>query len=620
MGRGAVPLLIYDGGCTFCRAWIEGWRDATGDRVEYATSEQASPLFPEIAPERFAAAVVLVDCDGAVYDGAEAVARVLDLMPRRRWLVWLYRHMPGARLAAEFGYRVVAARRATFSRLTTTMWGDDLRPPRYYLVRWVFLRGLGGVYFCAFASLWLQLDGLIGSRGILPMRPWLEAVAARHGAWAGLRAPTLLWLAPSDWALNVAGATGVVLSVMLIIGTAPRAVSALLWLVYLSLFTVGRDFLSFQWDILLLETGFVAILFAPPGLRPRLHDETAVARTPLWLLRWLLFRLMFLSGVIKATSGDDSWWNLTALSFHYETQPLPAWTSWYAHNLPMWFHRVSVASMFVIELVVPVLIFAPRRLRLGALIAFVTLQFAIMATGNYGYFNILTCLLCVVLLDDSYLAALLPPRWRGLRSRRRTVESQQPRLRGYVVTVVAVALVAMSLAQAYGRVYGYKSIPTPVRTLLAWTGPFHFTNAYGLFAVMTKSRPEIIIEGSNDGKTWQSYGFRWKPGDPSVRPRFVAPHQPRLDWQMWFAALGDYRRNPWVVSLMYRLLEGSAPVLGLLGANPFPQVPPRYIRAMLYDYRFTTGPIRRAEGLWWKREVMRPYTPVLSLSSATQSN
>jgi len=502
-------------------------------------------------------------------------------------------------------------------------WGDDLRPSRYQLTRWLFLRGLGVVYLFAFASLWVQLDGLIGSRGILPAKPWLEAVAARYGELAVLRAPTLAWLWASDAALNALGAAGMVLSVMLILGAAPRVAAVLLWMLYLSLFTVGRVFLSFQWDILLLETGFIAILFAPAGLRPRLVDESAVARTPLWLLRWLLFRLMFLSGLVKLTSGDDSWWKLTALSFHYETQPLPAWTSWYAHNLPLWLHRASAVLMFAIELVVPLLIFAPRRLRCRACIALLGLQLAIMASGNFGYFNILTCLLCVVLLDDGYLAGLLPRRLTlavaAAGSSPRSPRSRRWSLGDYALGLSACVLVTMSLGQAYGRVYGYERVSMPLRRVLSVMAPFHLTNAYGLFTVMTKSRSEILIEGSDDGTRWREYEFRWKPGDPAVRPRFVAPHQPRLDWQMWFAALGDYRHNPWLISFMQRLLEGSAPVIGLLKANPFPRAPPRYIRAMLYDYRFTSAPTRRAEGLWWKREFKRPYTPVLSRSAATQA-
>jgi hypothetical protein len=319
---------------------------------------------------------------------------------------------------------------------------------------------------------------------------------------------------------------------------------------------------------------------------------------------------MLLSGLVKLASGDPAWWNLTALTYHFETQPLPTWTSWYAHNLPEGFHRFSCAVMFAIELVLPFFVWAPRRPRLLAAAGFVALQLGIMATGNYNFFNLLTCLLCVTLLDDSYLARMMPLRLvrsvelRGMRS-----DSPSGVGAASLVTL-AVVLVLLGTAQGWARLAGYGSVPSAVRRVLATFEPLHVTNAYGLFAVMTKERREIVIEGSADGETWKPYEFRWKPGDPAATPRFCEPHQPRLDWQMWFAALSSYRSNPWLLALMDRLLEGSQPVLDLLGSNPFPQRPPSYVRAVIYDYRFNTITGGRAEGTWWRRGAPRAYAPV----------
>jgi hypothetical protein len=233
-----------------------------------------------------------------------------------------------------------------------------------------------------------------------------------------------------------------------------------------------------------------------------------------------------------------------------------------------------------------------------------------MATGNYNFFNLLTCVLCVTLLDDAYLARMMPvPLVRSVELR--GTHSDAPSGVGTVgLAVLAALLLMLGTAQAWGRLAGYDAVPSPVRRVLAATGPFHLTNAYGLFAVMTKQRREIVIEGSADGESWKPYEFRWKPGDPARAPRFCQPHQPRLDWQMWFAALGTHRANPWLLSFMDRLLDGSQPVAALLGKNPFPERPPSYVRAVIYDYRFNTITGGRAEGTWWRRGPSRPYAPI----------
>jgi hypothetical protein len=329
----------------------------------------------------------------------------------------------------------------------------------------------------------------------------------------------------------------------------------------------------------------------------------------LWLMRWLLFRLMFGSGVVKLSSGDATWWNLTALSYHFETQPLPTWIGWYAHQLPVSLLRIACLAVLAIELAVPLLIFAPRRPRLAACAAFIGLQTLIALTGNYAYFNGLTIALSLLLLDDGVIDPRLP-RWvRSWFERRHRLRWYWP---AWVPVAAALLLLPSSLV-TLGQSMGLAvDLPPPLSLTQAALQPFRVVNSYGLFAVMTTARPEIVIEGSDDGTDWKAYEFEFKPGDPLRRPSFVAPHQPRLDWQMWFAALDRYEDNPWFASLCRRLLEGAPAVTALLAHNPFPERPPRLVRSVLYDYRFTSWDAGRADKAWWQRTRLRLYGPVLS--------
>jgi hypothetical protein len=479
----------------------------------------------------------------------------------------------------------------------------------YVLTRWVFLRGLGAVYFCAFASLWPQVLGLIGSRGILPARGFLEAVAAQAGPERFRLVPTLAWLDPSDSALRGLCLAGMLLSLLLIVGVLPVPTLAGLWLLYLSLVSVGQDFLGFQWDTLLLETGFLAIWLAPLRVWPRFASETPPSRLALWLGRWLLFRLMFGSGVVKLASGDPTWRDGTAMAFHYETQPLPTPPAWFLHLLPLPFHHFSTLAVLVVELAAPFLIFAPRRGRLAGAVLLAGLQALILLTGNFAFFNYLTLALCVLLLDDSALRRLVPARLRHWLPAEPEARPAPMRARRLALAPVAAVLLAVSL----GQIAGEFGLPSPLRSLVAWQEPLHLVNPYGLFAVMTTSHPVIAVEGSDDGRTWHEYGFRDQPQDVNQSPRFVAPFQPRLDWQLWFAALGSADNAPWFRAFLVRLLQGSPDVLGLLQTNPFPHAPPRFVRATLYDYRFTDARAKRLTGAWWQRRSLGLYFPPASL-------
>jgi predicted DCC family thiol-disulfide oxidoreductase YuxK len=622
------PLLLFDADCGFCRFWVARWQAMTRGQVEFAPAQQEARRFPQIAKEAWKRSVQLVTPAGEVYGGAEAVFRTLAYAAERRWMLSAYRHVPGARVVSEGAYRLVESHRGFFSRLTQLGWGRNPEPLSFLLSRWLFLRLLGLVYVIAFLSLWGQLAGLIGAHGILPVGNFLQGAQHDYGADAYHLFPTLAWINSSDAALKFLCGAGALSGLLVILGIVTGPALALAWMFYLSLVTVGQDFLSFQWDILLLETGFLAIFLAPWRLiePPWRSVNSRVSPTVLWLGRWLLFRLMFLSGAVKLLSGDAAWRNLTALEYHYWTQPLPTPVAWYAAQLPAWFQRASVVGAFALELGIPFLIFTPPRLRkLGAgLIA--AFQLLISLTGNYCFFNLLTIILCVLLLDDAFLNRWFPtrvvgyfaeghlsgaPLAEGVGAERRTS------LLGTAGRVIRAALAVLILIVSGTEVLGTfrlgAAVPSFARQLVYWQAPFDLSNSYGLFAVMTTSRDEIVVEGSADGQTWLAYEFKYKPGNLARRLPWVAPYQPRLDWQMWFAALATYQENRWFDNFMIRLLQGSPEVPALLATNPFAAEPPRYLRAALYTYRFTDFAERRATGDWWKRERKGLYFPEVSL-------
>ncbi len=600
------PLLIFDGDCGFCRRWIARWKTLTGDRVDYAPSQEAAPRFPEISEEEFRRSVQLVTPDGKVFDGAEAVFRSLAFAPRRGWLLAAYESVPGFAPMTELAYRAIASHRDAASAVTSALWGKTVEAPSYRVANALFLRLLGFCYLAAFLSLWLQVDGLVGSGGILPVRDFLEAVRAQLGGARWTLFPTLCWVDAGDGFLHFLCAGGTAASLLLLVGLVPVPALLVCWGFYLSLSVAGQEFLEFQWDILLLETGFLALWLAPVK-RWRFGLSLEASRVARALLLWLLFRLMFSSGFVKLASGDPNWRNLTALTFHYWTQPLPPWTAWFMDKLPLFFQKLSCAVMFAVELGAPFLILTPRRLRLLAAAAMAGLEAIIAATGNYAFFNLLTIALCVLLVDD----ASLPSRLR----RRAAADPQASRGRWprFALAPVAAVLLIASCVHFFAGTLRWR-LPWPgfAITLARAAVPFHSVGMYGLFMVMTTARPEILVEGSADGVTWIPYEFRWKPGDVTRRPSFVAPHQPRLDWQMWFAALGRCEDSPWFASFERRLLEGSPAVLRLLARNPFPDAPPRYLRTTTYAYRFTDAAERRATGAWWKRRLVGPYCPTLA--------
>ena len=615
------PLMVWDGECHFCKRWIERWQEITAGKVDYVTYQQAAHQFPEIPIEQFQRAVALVEPDGEIFFAAEAVYRSLQYRPSRKWLAWSYDHFPGFAPISETAYKFIARHRGLGSTITRLLWGKDVRPPTYFWAQRWFLRTLGLTYLIAFLSLWVQVDGLIGSNGVSPLNQFLPAARAQLGQDAYALLPTLCWFNSSDAFLHFLCGAGVVISLLLIFGIAPALSLIALFTFYLSLAMAEQIFLSFQWDVLLLETGFLAIFFAPWRLWPRgllLWPGSAgtgqpVSRAGLFLLKLLLFKLILMSGVVKLTSGDDSWgwvnhsfhWSaLTALDYHYWSQPLPTVFGWWADKSPEWFKHFSVAFCLAVEIIVPFFIWAPRRPRLIAAGLLIFLQLAIAITGNYCFFNLLTIALCLLLIDDASIGR----KYVTVRDRRDSY-----RLRRYAAIGVIIVTLPINAWLIFTAFKPRSRPPHALATVYGQLEAFRIVNGYGLFRVMTKDRGEIVVEGSAEGVEWLPYEFKWKPGDVKRAPGWCAPHQPRLDWQMWFAALESPQQNPWLVGLIVRLLQGSHEVTGLLAHNPFPDKPPRYIRATFYRYRFTTTSELRQTGAWWKREELREYLPALSM-------
>ncbi len=589
------PILIYDGDCSFCKFWVERWKHVTGSAIDYAPYQEVSVQYPQIPKENFEKSIQLILPGGEVFAGAHAAFRSLAFNSNYAWPLVFYERFSPFQFLSELFYGFVAQNRVLFSHLTKLFIGRSTEPSTYFISQRIFLAWLGLTYFFAFVSLGIQVKGLYGVRGILSVSEYLKAAEMVLGPRSLHLLPSLLWLNSSDFFLQFLCWAGAILSIGLILGIAVFPISVFLWFAYLSFVATGQDFMSFQWDVLLLEAGFLSIFVAPLKLKFKTGQGRGPSFAFVFLMRWLLFRLMFSSGLVKFASGDTAWRNWTALLFHYETQPLPTWIGWYVHQLPARFHQFSVGVMFFVELFVPFLIFFPRRARLFSVFAITSFQILIGATGNYCFFNFLTIGLCLWLIDDQSWPSALRAKLQQVS----TPNVHNPFI-GLETTLrgcAAVLIFLLSFVQ------------------ISPLAPFHLVNHYGLFAVMTTQRPEIIVEGSSDGVTWLPYEFRYKPGDLKSKPAFIEPGQPRLDWQMWFAALSDYRRNKWFLRFCRRLLEGSPEVSALLKTNPFANSPPQFIRAVVYQYHFTNLSQKRQTGTWWTRERTGLYCPVLESSS-----
>jgi predicted DCC family thiol-disulfide oxidoreductase YuxK len=592
------PLLVFDADCAFCVYWARYWRKLTGDVVNYQPYQAVASQHPQIPLADFQRAVQYIAPDGRRASAAEASFLTLSHASGKGFWLTLYEKLPGFAPMAEWIYAFIAAHRSAFYRITLLLWGKDYGPPRYDLVSFVFLRLMGLIYLSAFISFGVQAQGLIGSHGILPVAELAQLIGSHAGVERFFAMPMLFWINAGDLAIRLVCWSGAVFSLLLIFNVLPRVSLLALYVLYLSLLYAGQTFMSFQWDTFLLEAGFLSLLLS-------------FAATPgIWLLRWLLFRFMFMSGVVKLSSGDPHWWDLSALSYHFFSQPLPTPLAWYAAHLPPSVLKFATGGLFFVELALPFLIFCPRRLRFCAAIGILLLQSCILITGNYNWFNLQTMLLCLLLFDDAAFRKCLPQ--RVVRALSRRGRQRSPKAVAVAVGAWGLVLVFVSLVQMDERFGG--SPPTALRAMDQLIEPLRMVSSYGLFAVMTTERNEIIIEGSDDGVEWREYEFRYKPGDVTRRPPWNIPHQPRLDWQMWFAALDDPRRVNWFPRFLERLLQNEPTVTALLKKNPFADKAPQYIRAQFYDYTFSSAEEMR-NGLWWQRRSLGLYFPVVRLKA-----
>jgi lipase maturation factor 1 len=528
-------------------------------------------------------------------------------------------------------------------------WTLDPEPPGtpgHLWPRWLFLRALGLIFFSAFYSLYFQIVGLIGPAGILPARNYLENLSHQAGWTRFWYAPSLLWLANGPTALKLLCGAGLVASVLLFLNVWPRLAIACCLVTYLSFVATAQDFSSYQSDGMLLAAGFICLFFAPSGFLPGLAEEDPPSRASLFLLQWLWFRIYFESGVVKLASGDPEWRHLTALYQYYSNGPLPDWIGWYAQHLPQTFNAALALITLTIELGLVWLFFLPRRLRLLCFFIVTPFQIGIILTANLAFLNYFVLSLGILLLDDRFLrCAFTSFRFPETGARPtgvfgRVIErcwSSRPTGAAVASTAgmqsqPARTALRTAIADAYhhiseiisgfclGWVF-YVDTALLILLLLPWLPlpttpiellePFRIANQYGLFAVMTPARYEIEFQGSRDGVTWTPYPFRYKPQDVAKAPPIFAPYQPRFDWNLWFASLGNWRQYPFVLRTEALLLTNDPSVLSLFAGNPFGRFPPRLVRSVVWQYWFTDLKALRTAGRWWKRKYIGLYAPVL---------
>jgi hypothetical protein len=483
------------------------------------------------------------------------------------------------------------------------------RPTEYWLTRFVILRFLGFIYFVAFLVAVKQLIPLIGHDGLLPADTYLDDVARHFGSRSNgfTEIPTLFWLNVSDGALLAVAWTGLILSLVVLCGYANGLLMLALWALYMSIINVGQLWYGYGWEIQLLETGFLGV-FLCPLFDGRPFPRRSPPIVVFWLYRWLIFRIMLGAGLIKIR-GDQCWRDFTCLYYHYETQPIPNPVSWWLHFRPHWFQQVGAAWNHFIELVVPWFAFWPRLSRHFAGVLMAGFQVFLIISGNLSFLNYLTIIPCLACFDDSFWAPLFP---RFLKERARKAAAQAEPSAPMEFAGVALALVVAILS-----IEPVMNLVSPGQEMNKSFNRLNLVNTYGAFGTVGRERFEIIFEGTLDSRPenahWREYEFVAKPGDPNRRPPIIAPYQPRLDWQIWFAAMSTPRDYPWTIYFVWKLLHNDPGTLSLLANNPFPDRPPRYIRAELYRYRFTPPDVH--DGSWWKRERVDFWLPPLSADS-----
>lgn len=595
----AKPRLIYDGDCGFCVYSVNYWRKLTAEAVEYRPYQEVASQYPQVPIETFQRAVQYVAPNGEISHAAKASFLTLSHAPGHSYWLWLYRYIPGFAFFAEAIYRLIASHRNAAFAMARFLWGNERVPSTYHATSWFFVRAFALIFLAAFVSFNSQALGLIGANGITPIAEIVKLVHAQLGAASYWYFPSVFWISASNIMVQIVCKTGIVLSLLLFFNFYSRTSLIVLYALYLSLVYAGQEFMAYQWDLLLLETSIITVVLLS-------WESLGIG-----LLRWLLFRFVLAGGLVKIFSGDSSWLDLTALNFHFFTQPLPTPLAWYADHLPEFIKQFCTLMTLVIELCVVFLIFFPRRIRFFSGFAILFLQFLILLTGNYNFFNLTTMALCLSLYDDASLARFIPS-WLSTalaKTSTRLVHGQRYRP---LLVLFAVVTVSVSIVQ-FGLRFGV-GVPGFAVQVSNSIAPLQLVSIYGPFATMTKQRNEIIIEGSTDGVHWYPYEFKYKPWNVAGPLKWNIPFQPRLDWQMWFAALSTPEQNHWYIRLMQRLLINSPSVTELFAYNPFAVTGPRYIRSRFYEYRFTTSDERSKTGAVWNRKYLGDYLPEVQLN------
>ncbi len=518
--------------------------------------------------------------------------------------------------------------------------------PGRLVPRWLFLRALALIYFSAFYSLLFQINGLIGPEGVLPARDYLAAVAQSLGMARYWYAPSLFWFSSGSAMLLAVTWLGLAASVAAFFNLWPRLSFFICFVSYLSFVTATNVFSQYQSDGMLLAAGFLVLFFAPGGIRPGWGAHHPPSRAALFLLQWEWFRIYFESGMVKLASGDPEWRHLTAMDQYYQNGPLPTWIGWYVQHLPHWFQVATAGATLAMELGLVFMLFFPRRVRLICFFIVTPWEIGVILTANYTFLNYLVLSLGFLLLDDKFLLRFVPARFRPHEPEKieplafreepslsilaapepapvfpaampprttllRRLSNHFSALRLAVAVVLLTWIAYATTAELLA--IPFRSIPLPAAPITALE-PFRIANQYGLFAVMTRGRYEIEFQGSDDGQHWTAYPFRYKPQALNQAPGIYAPYQPRFDWNLWFASLGDWQQNQIVPLTEERLLVNDPAVLSLFRSNPFPNLPPRYVRAVLWQYWFTSLAEKRRTGDWWRRELLGLYAPVLTLT------
>ncbi len=470
----------------------------------------------------------------------------------------------------------------------------NLDAKSYWLTRLLLEKGIAVICLIAFVVALNQFKPLLGEKGLLPVPLFVRQVPFSES-------PSLFYLFPRNVAFTAAAWLGVVLSILILAGVATRytwsnvLAWAMIYVLYLSFVNVGQTFYAFGWESILLEACFFAIFLGGSHVMPQ--------AIPVWLFRWLLFRIMFGAGLIKLR-GDECWRNLTCLYYHYETQPMPNPISWYLHWSPHWMNKTGVLFNHFAELIVPFFLFLPQPIAGIAGVITIVFQLSIIISGNLSWLNWLTLVLAFSTLDSKFFS--------GLAGWAPALHPVSPPSQ-WVNYVLLAGVVLMSIPVVTNMLSARQIMNTSFNSL-------HLVGTYGAFGSITRTRYEVIVEGTEDAvvtanSRWREYQFKGKPGDVGFVPPQIAPYHLRLDWLMWFAAMSTYQDYPWFVNFVAKLLEGDGEVLSLLRVNPFPGKPPRYVRASLYEYHFTTPAEHKKSGLWWTRSLSGSYFPAVSLDT-----